>query len=677
MSSPGQRRGKCRHIMANFDTHSHCARCRDKGKGKEPCVSDPQTSDCQICNSLTSEQLQQLSTPSYKLKKEKREAKLSDSTHSQDSEQLVDPSSVSVIGVVDGQGSLKSPAPVPPPDKKPKKDNKTSKKEKSPSTKMSKHSTDEKFAEMDSKWSEHFSRLEALIMAKSFEPTFSSKVKVTPTHSPPHDVGNTTEPFIRPSTSKLTGTGFSAAKHQPTSQAVTSQQASTTKFPGTGSSANKHQPASQTNSHRPTSTARFTGKGSSAIVHQPTSQAQVNRPTPATDPSTDLHSAREGDINRPYSDRPTATNRPLSSEPADTGSPALHRSRRDSISSLSSEAGSTSDNPPLDLYTEEGELSEDPDQPVPDPDQPVSEEQNYRDTMQGIRSFMGWSHIPELDNTASTSDDNPFAGPKTVTPGKVSVKMPTEDWLCRKLAKLNLTLVEGYPSRGSEAGGLAKDVFLRPARTQSKWYGLHSDPKAESSQISSWNIDASKLNSSYSRIAKYTGLSSTPPASHRISQETLRRWERSARETSVICNQAAKASAKSMEHLSEFVFVTMGNLTLVRRDAYLSHLRTGIKPDTLTALRSAPLHISTLFPDSVIKRAEEDIAQLESKGHAGGSHNKGRYHPYERQDKRSVNRDSRSEKPAWKTIGRKQFKRGRGRTTTFSSRPAKGQQSYK
>ena len=155
----------------------------------------------------------------------------------------------------------------------------------------------------------------------------------------------------------------------------------------------------------------------------------------------------------------------------------------------------------MDLYTEEGELSEDQDQPVTDPDQPVSEEQNYRDTMQGIRSFMGWSHIPEMESTASTSDDNPFAGPKTVTPGKVSVKMPTEDWLCTKLAKLNLTLVEGYPCRGSEAGGLAKDVFLRPARTQSKWYGLHTDPKAESSQISSWNIDASKRNSSYSRIA--------------------------------------------------------------------------------------------------------------------------------------------------------------------------------
>ena len=110
--------------MANFDTHSHCARCRDKGKGKEPCVQDPQSSNGQICNTLTSDQCQQLATPSYKLKKEKREAKLTEATPSQDSEQLVDPSSVSIIGAVDDQGSVKSPAPIPPPDKKPKKDKK-------------------------------------------------------------------------------------------------------------------------------------------------------------------------------------------------------------------------------------------------------------------------------------------------------------------------------------------------------------------------------------------------------------------------------------------------------------------------------------------------------------------------------------------------------------------------
>ena len=126
-------------------------------------------------------------------------------------------------------------------------------------------------------------------MAKSFEPTFSSNVKVTPNHSPPHDVENVSEPFIRPSTSTtLPGSGFSAEKHQPTSKAVTSQQTPTTKFPGTGSSASKHQPASQTKSNRQTSTTRFPGQGSSATVHQPTSQTKTNRPTTTTDPSSKL-----------------------------------------------------------------------------------------------------------------------------------------------------------------------------------------------------------------------------------------------------------------------------------------------------------------------------------------------------------------------------------------------------
>ena len=84
---------------------------------------------------------------------------------------------------------------------------------------------------------------------------------------------------------------------------------------------------------------------------------------------------------------------------------------------MSSNAGSDlSNRPPLDLYTEEGELSDDQDQTVTDQDQPVSEEQNYRDTMQGIRSFMGWSHIPDIDSTATTSEDNPFVGPKTCSP---------------------------------------------------------------------------------------------------------------------------------------------------------------------------------------------------------------------------------------------------------------------
>ena len=52
----------------------------------------------------------------------------------------------------------------------------------------------------------------------------------------------------------------------------------------------------------------------------------------------------------------------------------------------------SSDRPLVDLYPEEGELSDDHDLSFADPDQSLSEEQSYRETMRGIRSYMGWTH---------------------------------------------------------------------------------------------------------------------------------------------------------------------------------------------------------------------------------------------------------------------------------------------
>ena len=117
--------------------------------------------------------------------------------------------------------------------------------------------------------------------------------------------------------------------------------------------------------------------------------------------------------------------------------------------------------------------------------------------------------------------------------------MPTEEWLCKKLNKLNLTLVEGYPSRTAEAGSLPMNNFWRPPRSQSKWYGLYSDRQADPSTVSYWNTGHSKLNSSFGRISRKAALVSTPPPSRRISKDTLRRWEKTTREASVVCNQAA------------------------------------------------------------------------------------------------------------------------------------------
>ena len=70
---------------------------------------------------------------------------------------------------------------------------------------------------------------------------------------------------------------------------------------------------------------------------------------------------------------------------------------------------------------------------VTDTDQASTGEQNYRETMRGVHSYMGWTHIPDLDNHTASADDNPFAAPKQQPVGQVSVNLPTDDWICRKM----------------------------------------------------------------------------------------------------------------------------------------------------------------------------------------------------------------------------------------------------
>ena len=303
-------------------------------------------------------------------------------------------------------------------------------------------------------------------------------------------------------------------------------------------------------------------------------------------------------------------------------------------------------------------------------DQDLSEDANYRETIRGVRSFMNWHHIPDYDNSAASLDDNPFAGSRVKTTGKVSVKLPVDEWLCKKLEKLNVTIAEGYPARNSETSGLLRDQFVKTPRS-SKWYDMQADKKGDASTqaVSHWSPEPAKLNSLPSA-----------PASHTFSQDTLRRWEKAFREQSVMCNHAAglsrcltkvqdsmvtqlkslrsdsskgksaertqqaieeleylvtfnrsisQAMQRTMQDLSEGVFISMANLTLACRDSYLEFIRGGVKPDTLTALRTSPVHLLSLFPDSLLVKAEEEISRSEERRSMGNTQRKpGRFHPY-------------------------------------------------
>ena len=243
-------------MMAGFDPHTVCARCRDKKKGSDPCTETP-PAPCSHCDSLTSEQKNQLSTPSSKLKKEKKEAKSSTPVKNPDSlsPTLVDPALVSLVGVVDGQTTSGLSGPV---EKKAKKmdskkssssssSSKPAKAEKSVKSstsrppaasstdqgKSSSSSTNARFSELDKKWSDRFNRLEALLLAKTVDqpqqPVFST-VKVTPSHAPPANVVRP-DPFLKPApqTSQPTdpvvdSPATDSSLHRPTTKVSSSAQ---------------------------------------------------------------------------------------------------------------------------------------------------------------------------------------------------------------------------------------------------------------------------------------------------------------------------------------------------------------------------------------------------------------------------------------------------------------------
>ena len=651
MATPGQRKGACGHIMASFDLHSRCARCRDKGLGEDPCVKKLQ---CDVCDQFTLEQIVQLATPTYKLRKEKKLER----------EGLVDPSTVKVLSPVEQDKSLGASSSL----------------NTSADLSLPQPSFQAELKELDDKWSLRMARLEALItMGQCPQPSFSP-VKAPVPHGPPAGAISQA-PFLISSI-----------------------------------------PSGQT--------GPVSGPDGSAITTSVgmTSPLENLYPEQALD-SSELVFSQPGTIS--FGDI----------------SHSVPASSTLSIPVSSAYAAAYLPSDP----TEEGEVSEqdeNPDDFIQDSDKVLSEDQNYRETVRGVRAFMGWTHIPDLEYSPSSRSDNPWVGHRAQPVGKVSVALPPEDWLCRKLESLNLVLLEGYPSKSTEPGSLHVDQFLRPPKSQSRWYSIHpaepKDPTRPGKSVNTWHNDAAKLNSAFPRICKPAVANAHPP-SRPISQDTLRKWEKVAKETSYVCNQSAgfnrcitklqdnvqenlkalqtelskgksstKAQAalaelhylasfnqnlsfamgKSLQYMSYFIFVQMANLTLVRRDSYLENLKPGVKPDNFSALRNCPLNGYALFPDATIRKAEEEIIQFENAkrtpqpgpGHGGfaGKKQQGRFQPYQTQWKQSQDSarsggQSGKDMPAWKSFGNRGRARGRGRggQAGRGTRPAKDLAQYK
>ena len=355
MSSPGQKRGSCGHIMALFDNHKKCARCREKGVGDDPCVKKL---DCPICKAFTPAQIQQLSTPTYKTRKEPAEQKKTGDVEGTTST-LVDPTTITVLGQVSSE-KTSSVESTP----KHKKRHSSS----SPRSSKRKHSskpTTDDLKSLDDKWSETFSRLEAMLLNQSFA------VPVRPVNAA--SVVPREHPFFDPgaSTSVMSeGTGLQEATQLTATQPPLG-------VPGTLAGEDVGESA----------TRPVQGPGTSEVLA--TQPLLVPGAGTATQPSQAPGAGPEV--------------LPSGSDVLPSQSPPIGYNAEVARQS-ESEAELDEDPSPRASIHDQGEL------PESTTDQDLSEDANYRETIRGVRSFMNWHHIPDYDDSAASLDDNPFAG---------------------------------------------------------------------------------------------------------------------------------------------------------------------------------------------------------------------------------------------------------------------------
>ena len=90
---------------------------------------------------------------------------------------------------------------------------------------------------------------------------------------------------------------------------------------------------------------------------------------------------------------------------------------------------------------------------------------------------------------------------------------------------------------------------------------MQADKKdSYSSAVHSWSPKPAKLNNAFSRVVRRS--LTTAPHSRAFSQVILRRWERAAREQSIMCNQAAGLSR--LTKVQDEMFTQVKNIHSVK-----------------------------------------------------------------------------------------------------------------
>ena len=466
MASPGdkkgQRRGSCGHVMALFDLHEKCARCREKLIGEDNCVKDK---PCKICDGFTPAQKEMLSTPIYKIRRDKKAGL------------LVSPKEVTVLQPVEGmdnEPTFQSPSDqqaqssVIPPATPP-----------SSSQQPASFVTSDQLAAIADKWSEQFARMEALLSRGNVFSTPVSSFKPVDTQNLISD-----NPFLAPATRPTGPVKVPVAVEAPL--AATPVDAKDKKK-SHKSRKDKHsdksdtKPSSKSKSSKDASKPEKRRDRSLSPVSKPKAKAPSSSPLPGA--SSGPESAHQSGVSK--GDRSThsqeakkssgslfqsASSTPRAPPEQDTslditgaGAGAFPQEQYEQVSDDDLDRSASGSG------SEDGHFSD-----VADPPE-QTEDMSYRETVRSVRAFMGWHHILAFETDFSEPDksNNPWKGKNPRKPTRISVAMPPDDWLCQKLERLNLTVAEGYPSRSQDSAGLRRAQFIKVPKSQEKWYKMH------------------------------------------------------------------------------------------------------------------------------------------------------------------------------------------------------------
>ena len=332
MASPGQRRGSCGHVMAAFDLHKKCARCRDKKMGDDPCVKGQ---SCDLCDNFSDSQKGMLATPQYQIRKDKKAGT------------LVSPSKVTVVGPVEDQVDFQMP-----PDAAHAQERVFTGASPAAQASAGDFVSRQDLELLNNQLEEKFARFEALLSRTNIFST--PKMPVSTIQAPISDT-----PFINPSPDPgATGPVRPPGQGLEVSPAV-----------------KKHKGKSK---HKKAGKPATSAGSSSQIASDPIPPLKTVVPGPGLQ-----------DLEQPEETVTSVTSLGSSSQPVITGTQPSSGSTSFAPDSFTQPDPALSDEESLpdrsDKNSGEGELS---DSEVVE----RNEEMNYRETVRSVRSFLGWSH---------------------------------------------------------------------------------------------------------------------------------------------------------------------------------------------------------------------------------------------------------------------------------------------